>query len=224
MKTTSWLAEARDAVTQATSAADVQHQVDALRDSKDVLAEQLVEFRAFKTAAELGRSRWFGGLSPNPELLDNIKQAMTLRARALSTLTNRLGSYRQAIKNELIAGWHDYAARRMGNLLDLQDLASLLAEVDGLATLSRDLQEVLGKLGRLQNQLPTIGSLALLDQAESHLQKLEAALRPDAVRRFLSAVARGGAGLDLLNDDVVVWLQQHGARSSFRIVARAPRT
>lgn len=43
---------------------------------------------------------------------------------------------------------------------------------------------------------------------------------PEAVKRFLQAVADGGADLDLLTEEVRAWLQQQGSSSHYRIVAR----
>jgi len=43
---------------------------------------------------------------------------------------------------------------------------------------------------------------------------------PEAVKRFLQAVADGGADLDLLTEEVLGWLQQQGSNGHYRIVAR----
>ena len=43
---------------------------------------------------------------------------------------------------------------------------------------------------------------------------------PEAVKRFLQAVADGGADLDLLTEEVHGWLQQQGSSGHYRIVAR----
>lgn len=43
---------------------------------------------------------------------------------------------------------------------------------------------------------------------------------PEAVKRFLQAVADGGADLDLLTEEVRGWLQQQGSSGHYRIVAR----
>lgn len=222
MATTSWLAEAADAVTQATSAADLQQQIDGLIDSKAVLAEQLVEFRLFLTVDQLGRSLWWQGVSPTPDLFESLTQAKSLKPRALASLANRIGSHRAHFRAALAAAWDEYASQRMGNVSDLQQLVELLHQVDGLAEMARELQSVLRDLRNLRDALPTAASVELLDQADAQLQRLEAALRPEAVRRFLSAVAHGGAGLELLDADVADWLAQHSAGGKFRIVAGAP--
>lgn len=43
---------------------------------------------------------------------------------------------------------------------------------------------------------------------------------PEAVKRFLQAVADGGADLDLLTEEVRGWLQQQSSSGHYRIVAR----
>jgi hypothetical protein len=47
---------------------------------------------------------------------------------------------------------------------------------------------------------------------------------PEDVKRFLRAVADGGANLDLLTAEVRDWLQQQNTGSQYRIVARASST
>jgi len=218
-----WLTEASVAVTEATNAAEVQRQIESLTVTRTAFAEHLKELRRFAQADALGRKKWWDGYVPNPELFKDLKQSSKiLQPRAIYSLTLGLVAYSPAIKAELINGWRAYAGDRMGNVADLQQLAGTLADVDGVADLARRFQEVLGQLGRLQDQVPTQESLALLDQAEQHLAILEAALQPEDVRRFLSAVARGGAALDLLTEDVRTWLHQHGAKRNFKVIAGAP--
>lgn len=220
---TSWLAEASEAVTEATNAADVQGQIQNLSAARADFAAQLEEFRKFAHADALGRAKWWKGYAPNPDLLNDLKEASkTLKARPIASLARGLDTYGNAVRRELIEAWRAYAGERMGNVADLQQLAVTLAEVDDLSDLARGFQEVLGQLGRLQNHLPTAESLALLDQAQIHLNNLENALRPDSVRAFLSGVARGGASLDQLTDDVLTWLRSHGAVQNFRVVAGSP--
>ena len=94
--------------------------------------------------------------------------------------------------------------------------------MEGVAELSQALQTILGELARIQRAVPSTRGAELLGQAKETLRELEESLRPDSVRRFLSAVARGGASIDLLTKDVTDWLTFHNALNSFRIVAGAP--
>ena len=43
---------------------------------------------------------------------------------------------------------------------------------------------------------------------------------PEAVKLFLQAIAKGGADLDLLTDEVRIWLQQQGSAGRYQIVAK----
>jgi hypothetical protein len=43
---------------------------------------------------------------------------------------------------------------------------------------------------------------------------------PEAVKQFLQAIAKGGADLDLLTDEVRDWLQQQGSTGRYQIVAK----
>ena len=77
-------------------------------------------------------------------------------------------------------------------------------------------------LERSQDSLPSSESAGLLSTAEQLLGQLESALQPDGVRRFLSAVARGGASVESLTPEVMKWLEGHESVNRFRIVAGQP--
>jgi hypothetical protein len=218
-----WLAEVSEAVTEATNIAKVQGLVESLTEARKAFAAHLVEFHRFVIADTLGRGNWWGGYGPDPELANELRQASKdPQPRVVNSLIRRLDTHRASISRELISDWNSHAGKRMGNVADLQQLAVTLGDVDGVADLAAKFEEVLGKLIRAQSQVPTQESLTLLDHAEQHLAALESALRPEDVRTFLSAVARGGAALDLLTEDVLIWLRRHGAPRKFRIVAGAP--
>lgn len=218
-----WLSEVSEAVTEATNVVEVQGMMESLTEARKAFDSHLVEFRRFATADALGRNNWWGGSGPDPELANELRQAAKdPQPRVVNSLIRRLDTHRASISRELISDWNTHAGKRMGNVADLQQLAVTLGDVDGVADLASKFEEVLGKLIRAQSQVPTQESLTLLYQAEHHLAALEAALRPEDVRTFLSAVARGGAALDLLTEDVRTWLRRHGAERKFRIVAGTP--
>jgi len=218
-----WLSEASEAVTEATNVAEVHGQIESLTVARTAFAAHLEAFRRFAQADTLGRKKWWDGYGPDPELVNELRQASKdPQPRVVNSLIRRLDSHRASISRELISDWNTHAGKRMGNVADLQRLAVTLGDVDGVADLAAKFEEVLGKLLRAQSQVPTQESLTLLDQAAKHLAALEGALRPEDVRTFLSAVARGGGALDLLTEDVHAWLRRHGAERKFRIVAGAP--
>jgi len=222
-KTPTWLSEVSEAVTEATNIAKVQGLVESLTDAHKAFAAHLMEFRRFAIADTLGRKNWWRGYGPDPELANDLRQASKdPQPRVVNSLIRRLDTQRASVSRELISDWNTHATKRMGNVADLQQLAVTLGDVDGVADLAAKFEEVLGKLIRAQSQVPTQESLTLLDHAEQHLAALESALRPEDVRTFLSAVARGGAALDLLTEDVRTWLHRHDAERKFKIIAGAP--
>jgi hypothetical protein len=222
-RTTSWLSETEEALHLAVRATDTRTQIADLEDTKAALDHLLDEFRRIARADAVARSTGWGGRGPNPDLFDDLKTANeSLDPRPMVRSMRGLERYGPDLRGGLIEYWHQHAAARMGNVIELQDLAETLSRVEGVAALSRDLAEVLGELARTQQDLPTQSSADLLREAETKLKDLEEALNPAPVRRFLSAVARGGASVELLTEDVDAWLREHRALASFRIVPGAP--
>ncbi|WP_342660847.1 hypothetical protein Rruber_01406 [Rhodococcus ruber] len=220
---TSWLSDTAEALSQAVDATKTQAQIENLVDAKESLAGSLEEFRQIARADVVARSLGWPGRTPAADLLNDLTTAReTLDPRPMRRLGRSLERYRTDVRTDLIEHWHQYASDRMGDVSDLQVLATTLGQVAELADLSRQVEEALGRLARTQRELPSERSLGLLHAAEAKLQELETALQPAAVRRFLSAVARGGAPVELLTDAVADWLRTHGAWSSFRIVAGGP--
>jgi hypothetical protein len=223
--TPGWLSDASTAVSEATNVVQVQGEVDTLNTARTEFAKHVVGLHRLVEADALGRGTWWQGYTAEPELFSELKQAsLNPQARVVNSLLRKLDSFSGSVRTQLISAWRAYAGSRMGNVADLQLLASTLASIESVASLAASLQRVLGELGRVQAELPTRESQALLEQAESRLAELEAALQPAAVRRFLSAVARSGAPLDLLTDDVRTWLSANRAELRFKIVAGGPDT
>jgi hypothetical protein len=219
----SWLNDVSLAVSEATNVVQVQSEIEDLTAARADFAEHVAKLRRLAAANALGRGTWWAGQTAEPDVFSELKQASTNpQPRVVNSLLRKLDSYAGTVNALLIASWREYAASRMGNVADLQLLAGTLAGIEGVAGLAASLQEVLGQLGRVQAQPPTEESLALLDQAEKRLAALEAALQPAAAREFLAAVARGGASLALLTDEVRAWLAANRAELSFKIAAGAP--
>jgi hypothetical protein len=126
------------------------------------------------------------------------------------------------VRSALVERWGVHASEQLGDVSELLVLAETLTGVEGVAELSQQLQTILGQLARTQRTVPTRQAAELLRQAEDALRRLEDSLTPESVRRFLSAVARGGASINLLTKDVTEWLKLHNALNSFKIVAGAP--
>lgn len=218
-----WLSEASTAVTDATNAVQAQNEISDLTEARAELARQLCEFRRLAQADALGRGTWWLGQTAEPDVFRELKKASSFpQARVLNSLQRRLDSFARTVNTRMVLSWGEYSARRTGNVTELQMLAGTLSGIEGVALLAANLLEILGQLGRIQTQAPTRESLTLLDRAEKGLADLEAALQPNAVREFLSAVARGGAPLNLLTDEVRTWLTANRAELCFKIAAGAP--
>ncbi|MET3962800.1 hypothetical protein ABIE44_002734 [Marmoricola sp. OAE513] len=218
-----WLTEAADAVSAATDTAKVQTQVDTLTEAQRNLGAPLAKLTALSSATTAGGGTWFEGYIASPEVFEALKAAAKEPTQGnLGTLSRVLNSYVTAAENKAMADWAAYGSGRMGAVPDLLQLAGTLAAVASVAPLAAALKDVLHQLVPATNKFPTPAAFDLLDEAEARLNDLEAALKPDSVRQFFSAVARDGASLAMLTEDVRSWLASNGAEQSFRIVAGSP--
>lgn len=219
----SWIAATDSALRSAVDVAEGQRQISNLQVAAASLPELVADFSAIAEAASVVRPLGWDGRSPSPEVRASLRQAAeTLDNRPVTTALRGLERFRSDVKADLTDFWRRHASERLGNVGDLQVLAGTLKEVDGVAGLSGQLESVLGELARSQDKVPTRRSLELLSDAESVLRELQESLQPEAVRVFLSAVARGGAAVGLLSGDVLAWLSSHNAIGSFKIVAGQP--
>jgi hypothetical protein len=219
----SWLTEAADAVTAATDSAKVQAQVDTLTEAHRDLRVHLARLSELSIATKAGGGTWFEGHNAPPAVFDALKAAAKTPSQGnLGTLNRSLNSFVTAAENKAMADWSSYGGKRMGDVSDLLQLADTLADVAGVALLAEALKVVLLRLAPATSKFPTPAAFGLLDEAEERLEALEAALQPDTVRQFVSAVTRGGASLAMLTDDVRAWVAANGAEQSFRIVAGTP--
>jgi len=219
----SWIAVTDQALRSAVDVVEGQRQVSNLQDAAANLPELVADFTAIAEAAAVVRPFGWDGRSPSPEVWESLRQAAeTLDNRPVTTALRGLERFRSDVKADLTDFWRHHASERLGNVGDLQVLAGTLKGVDGVAELSGELESSLGELARSQDQLPSRQSVEFLSRAESVFRDLQDSLQPEAVRQFLSAVARGGATLGLLGDEVVAWLSDHNAVGRFKIVAGQP--
>lgn len=219
----SWLTDAAEAVTAATDSAKVQTQVDTLTEGQRDLSVHLTRLTALRSATTAGRGSWFTGHTASPQVFDALKAATKVPTQGtLGALNRKLAPFVAAAETKALSDWHSYSEKRIGAVPDLLQLAGTLSGVVSVAPLAAALAEVLQQLVPATNMLPTPTAFDLLDKAETRRKALEAALQPDSVRQFLSAVARGGASLDMLTDDVRTWLSANQAKSNFKITAGGP--
>ena len=223
MSQVSWIAATNQALRSAVDVVEGQRQMENLRDAAADLPDLISSFRALAEAASILRPLGWDGRGLNPEVRESLRNATeALDTRAIRSSVRGLAQFQASVKSDLTEFWRQYAAERLGNVGDLQILATTLKEVDGFARHSERLEAALGALARTQDALPDSRSMALLREAETALQELEESLRPEVVRVFLVAVARGGAPLDRFGPEVLDWLKSHNALGRFRIVAGQP--
>jgi hypothetical protein len=219
----SWIADTEDALNLAKNASEAQRQITILEDASSSLAGLLTDFQELAAGASVLRSFGWEGRVPSPDLVSDLQEAAkTLGPRPLTRSVNALERFKPGVKTALIDCWRRHAVERMGDVTELRVLAETLSEVEGVTDLSRQLEAVLGELARMQSEIPSKRSAELLGKAESILHQLEESFQPESVRYFLSAVARGGASLELLNQNVIDWLNSHNTLRSFKIVAGSP--
>ena len=219
----SWIAATDDAVRLAKNATETQRQIADLEDVRTSLARLVTEFGTLSAGASVVRPFGWEGRTPNPDLArDFTDAAKTLDSRPLNRVVTALERFKTEVRSALVERWGVHASEQIGDVSELLVLAETLAGVEGVAELSQELQKTLGELARIQRAVPSRKGAELLRQAKETLRTLEESLRPESVRCYLSAVARGGASINLLTKDVTEWLTSHNALTSFKIVAGAP--
>jgi hypothetical protein len=218
-----WIADTEVAVQFAKDATDAANEVGRLEETTIDFARLVTQFQNVVVAASVAREVGWAGRTPQPEIFRDLRESSTgLESRPMARLTRALDQYLRDVRQDLVDCWGEHANSRLGSVADLRVLAGTLQGVDDVAGLSIALDRTLGNLARSQSSLPTAESARLLREAETQLAELEAALQPPAVRAFLTAVARGGASVELLTPDVLEWIRSHRATRSFRVTAGSP--
>ncbi len=221
--TVSWIEETEKAVKLARNASDAEKQAGLLADSEAALGRILAHFQELQTsAAMLSGLNWEGPMFPL-DLSNQLDDAIrTLDSRPLNRVQTDLDQFGRVVDKSLKEHWEAHAAERLGDVGDLLTLSETLSGVEGITKVSQELSAALRRLEKSRDSLPNRESADLLAEAERLLRQLESSLKPDTVRRFLSAVARGGARLESLTTDVTKWLDDHHSLNRFKIVAGPP--
>jgi len=130
---------------------------------------------------------------------------------------------RKAAATTLDQAWRDFVASAYSGHKPT-DLERSLAPTDGNNQRLQHYRSAYNELGTLTRRRPAsredfdrVRELARL-LGEIH-QGFDFTV-PDAVKRFLDAMAAGGADLDLLTDEVRGWLQQQGSTGRYQIVTK----
>jgi hypothetical protein len=219
----SWIEETAKAVGLARNAGDAQKQADLLAESGAELARILSYFQDLQASAAVMSGLNWEGRMPTSDLSRDLEEAIrTLDSRPLNRVQRALDQFGRDVATSLKKHWEAHAAQRLGDVGDLLTLSVTLSGVEGIGELSQELSATLGRLERSRDSLPNSESAELLSKAERLLRQLESSLKPDVVRRFLSAVARGGAPVQSLTADVIEWLADHHSLNRFKIVAGPP--
>jgi hypothetical protein len=223
--TVSWIAATSEALRLAKNSSEIERQLADLGEASEALGPIVAAFEELRGGVAVLRPLDWAGASPSPELQASLGEAArNLNSRSLNRLPRLLTAFEASAKKALVESWARYASERLGSPDELLTLAATLIQVNSLQDSSRRLQEKLLHLARTQNEIPSAGAVQLLQEAKQILQQLEDSLQPDSVRRFLSAIARGGAPLEYLTPEVSDWLSAHSAGGEFRIVAGAVET
>ena len=219
----SWIEETARAVGLARNAGDARKRFDLLAESEAELERILSYFRDLQSSKAVVSELHWEGRMPTPYLTRDLEDAIRTRdSRPLNRVQRSLEQFGRDVAASLKKQWEAHAAERLGDVGDLLTLSVTLAGVAGIAEVSQELTATLRRLDQARDSLPNSESVELLSKAKRLLQQLESSLQPDGVRRFLSAVARGGAPLERLTADVTKWLSDHQSLERFRIVAGSP--
>lgn len=220
---TRWIRETREAVDQASDTLRLEADLDALGQFDEQLDDALQELTALAQAAALGHGDWWTGVDAKPDLWTQLRSAQReLNTRQLGSVVRLLNELRSQVRDAVRDGWGNHVASQAGNAVELRDLMKALAGVEGLEDVAPRMDVALGHLARLQRKPPDAGSVRVLAEVTELLALLEQRL-PAAVKGFVSAATRGGAPLDLLDDDVRNWLVDNNALHNFRVVPGRPQ-
>ena len=108
-----------------------------------------------------------------------------------------------------------------GETAKLQELVDVLSGSGHLADVAKDLKHAGELLDKLRRQLPDADAVRTLDDVVARYDAFESAL-PSAVKVFVSAVARGGASIRMMDAEVTAWLTDNGALGNFKVVVGTP--
>ncbi|ORM08378.1 hypothetical protein [Prescottella equi] len=221
--TISWVDETARSVGLARNADKARKQAKRLDESTRELGRLLTQVKNLRASAVVVRGVGWEGQAPSPALSQLLEESLrTLGSRPLDRVEIELGKFINLVDASLKEQWNDHATQQLGDVTELVNLSQTLAGVEGIAEVSQELNVTLGEVERSRSSLPTGQSIELLTKAVELLRGLESSLTPDSVRRFLAAVARGGAPVDSLTSDVTEWLNDHNATYRFKIVAGSP--
>lgn len=216
-----WIIETGSAVRRASSAVHAQEELNAVSGAAMELNQMVEELDRLAGAADLGRgSWWFGAAIPASLSLALQSVDGALEPRPLAQAQRELRNFVTRAGKTLREAWAGYVDSQTRDTAEVEELVNVLASSGGHAV-AQELRRGLAELGRLKSQPPDVAAVKRLAETVQLAEAFKAAL-PNAVKAFISAAAQGGASIELLDADVLVWLREHGAVGNFKVVAGTP--
>jgi hypothetical protein len=220
---TTWIEETRDAADRASNLVRAQAEFETLVSIDEELENALSELAPLDQAAGLGRGTWWAGVDAPADLWAELRSARRdLEPRITRSVTRQLAQFGSRVREAILIAWKKHVAAEAGDPAELRDLVQVLSGTEELADLARGLYDALARLEKLRRGLPDANALNALEEVVARLDTLEQRL-PATAKAFLSAAARGGASLELLDAQVWGWLEVNGALRNFRVVPGAPQ-
>jgi hypothetical protein len=198
----------KDAHTEFSRAVEVRRALLAENVTLPTLEHQKVQ----EVTEALGRIR--GRFTKDP-----IRQAL-VTGNDWPVLTDGMKGLLSYIKSSCRQGWQDY----MDDFFARTDIVeNKVAKTDTNIACLKEYKKLFGELKALASDWDRIESVRTFKTKGKRLLELAQELNnfhaPDDVKKFLEAVStNGGAPLDFLTDEVVVWLKEQKMFSKYKIV------
>lgn len=217
-----WISATKLAVERASDAVQAHNELTGLSAALKEFDAALEKLAKMRQASALGRGDWWFGLDIPSDLRFRLDAARRdLASRKLNLAVKQLNLFVKQAQRSLEVAWSSHVRSRTGHIADLQELVEVLTEGSRFADVARNLRQARAALNGLQRGLPDAEAVRRLNEAVAQYEAFESAL-PLAVNAFVSAVARGGASISTVDDEVIAWLTDNGALDNFKIVAGAP--
>lgn len=221
---TTWISATRDLVSQASNVVKAQSEIDNLAEADENLDGILQDMARLAQAALVGKDVWWTGTDAPADLWEALRTSQAgLGRRQLAAVARHLNSFKARVRDAVLTAWKDYVTTEAGDAAELRALVQTLAAAESFTDVARSLDDTLGRLSRLQRDLPNDHALQTLQEAVELLDDLQRRL-PGAVKAFVSAAASGrGASLELFDAEVRDWLLDNGALHNFRVIPGRPQ-
>jgi hypothetical protein len=202
--------------------------LDAVDRAIDGLLEQLHDLGEIVVAARQA------GFAPTmPDAADAIAGLGRLAAQFVAVNVDRefaqkvidmVSAVLRTAYDALSIAWREYVTSQVPAQAGLVDLAQTFRDVEGATGYARDLHAAAASLQALLKHRPSAEAVRKLDdlarEIPALLQKLVG--EDEAVSAFAAQLARGGASIEALTPPVLIWMQDKGFMTSFKIVPGRP--